>query len=206
MIALFFVRIIKTHSVICFPSSNSLLCIRLLVNALYILGPNTLMMTSSRTPFRVASEFGIISVISSFRTIYRSCSAYFTFVLNRAIISCSTSRSQISRLMRQLTGPPHRGKTVVTIAFKSLWTPTLLIALHMYSSKTFVIPSSEAFSITSSYAPVKSGRFEEISGTAVGLLCVSLGGLTRFRFRNAGDWTATERSGSKLSVYWATLC
>jgi hypothetical protein len=92
MIALFFVRIIKTYSVICFPSSNFLLCIRLLVNALYILGPNTLMMTLSRTPFRVASEFGIISVISFFRTIYRSYSAYFTFVLNRAIISCSTSR------------------------------------------------------------------------------------------------------------------
>jgi len=53
----------------------------------------------------------------------------------------------------------------------------------MYLLKTFAIPSSKAFLITRcSYAPVKFGWFEEISGTAIGSLCVSLGGVTRFRF------------------------
>jgi hypothetical protein len=159
IIAPFFIRIIETHSVIRFPSSNSLLRMGLSVIVLCISGPNTLIMTSSRTPFRVAAEFGIISVIPSFRTIYRTCSTYFTFTLNRAITSCSTSRSQISRLMRQLTSPPQRGKTVVTTAFKSLLTLTLLIAPHMYSSKTLAIPCSKAFSITSSYIVEKFGLF-----------------------------------------------
>jgi hypothetical protein len=54
---------------------------------------------------------------------------------------------------------------------------SLLIALHIYLSKTAAIPYSKAFSITRcSYAVVKFRLFKEILEVAVGSLCVLLGG------------------------------
>ena len=58
---------------------------------LYISELNTLIIASFKTLFKVASKYNIINIIPSFKTIYRIYSIYFTFILNRFIISYSIS-------------------------------------------------------------------------------------------------------------------